>query len=49
MTAIEVWSIGIFRKLEGPIGNGKQSRPADHPASPSWKLEQTNAGSLHET
>jgi hypothetical protein len=42
MTAIEAWSIGVFQKLEGPIGNGKQSRPTDHPASPSWNKQMLN-------
>ena len=39
MTTVEARSIGVFQKLESPLDNGKQSRPADLPASPSWNKQ----------
>ena len=39
MATIEARSIGVFQKLESPLDDGKQSRPADPPASPSWNKQ----------
>ena len=39
MTTVEARYICAFRKLESPLDDGKQSRPADPPASPSWNKQ----------